>query len=541
MRRIILALLLVFPFSGYGQTAKYILDGNDNVKIEFFHSTNVLVISNAIFTNSSSFRNALSLGSTWLTNTNVTNFRTAIGLGSAATNASTDFLPASTTLINLASNNAINLTNFPALLLRTNGSAAGLTNFPTLNQNTTGTATNVTGVVALANGGTGANNATNARSNLGLGTAATNDASAFQPASANLTNLASNNGSGLTNISISSTNIVDSTTIGRSLMTAETAAAGRSALGGTSFGGAIFVASSASARPTLIASILGFGTTNNLGFDSSLTNLWTATSATSAATAIGLSWSGLTNTNASTFQVALFDSSSLNAQNQRITNLAAPVNDGDAATRAYVFGLFSRVAPSVSFGNTVGNVQIGSTVTTVPLSWSISPTNTPVVFQSLTPVGLISTSLRATNITGTFTSDTNWTLVVSDGTGLPGSTVTNSTSIAFRHYMSWGIASTTTLDNSQIQNLHTNTAAGAGREFRTGKGKSVSISGNGQYIYFAYPATFGAASFIVNGSPNTAWISNTITYTNFSGNVSQFLVYRSIDLMFGTSIPITLN
>ena len=451
MRRIILALLLVFPFSGYGQTAKYILDGNDNVKIEFFNSTNVLVISNAIFTNSSSFRNALSLGSTWLTNTNVTNFRTAIGLGSAATN----------------------------------------------------------------------------------------NASAFQPASANLTNLASNNGSGLTNIS--STNIVDSTTIGRSLMTAETAAVGRSALGGTSFGGAIFVASSASARPTLIASILGFGTTNNLGFDSSLTNLWTATSATSAATAIGLSWSGLTNTNASTFQVALFDSSSLNAQNQRITNLAAPVNDSDAATRAYVFGLFSRVAPSVSFGNTVGNVQIGSTVTTVPLSWSISPTNTPVVFQSLTPIGTISTALRATNITGTFTSDTNWTLVVSDGTGLPGSTVTNSTGIAFRHYLSWGIASTTTLDNSQIQNLHTNTAAGAGREFRTGKGKSVSISGNGQYIYFAYPSSFGAASFIVNGSPNTAWISNTVTYTNSSGNVSQFLVYRSTDLMFGTSIPITLN
>jgi hypothetical protein len=53
--------------------------------------------------------------------------------------------------------------------LATNGSAAGLTNFPTLNQNTTGTAGNVTGVVAPANGGTGATNASNARTNLGLG------------------------------------------------------------------------------------------------------------------------------------------------------------------------------------------------------------------------------------------------------------------------------------------------------------------------------------------------------------------------------------
>ena len=114
-------------------------------------------------------RTNLGLGALWLTNTNITNFRTAIGLGSAATNDGSAFQPASANLTNLASNNAINLTNFPTLLLRTNGSAAGLTNFPTLNQNTTGTASNVTGVVAITNGGTGTNTAGGARTNLGLG------------------------------------------------------------------------------------------------------------------------------------------------------------------------------------------------------------------------------------------------------------------------------------------------------------------------------------------------------------------------------------
>ena len=89
-----------------------------------------------------------------------------------------------------------------------------------------------------------------------------------------------------------SADIADATATGRSLLTTASAAAGRGVLGGSSFGGSIFTGTSLSARPTLIASILGFSVTNNLGFDASLTNFWTATNAATAATAIGL---GATN------------------------------------------------------------------------------------------------------------------------------------------------------------------------------------------------------------------------------------------------------
>ena len=73
------------------------------------------------------------------------------------------------------------------VVVGTNGTLAAPTNFFTAN---------------LPNWATSTNPA-QARTNLGLGSAATNDGSAFQPASSSLTNLASNNGSGLTNIPIS--------------------------------------------------------------------------------------------------------------------------------------------------------------------------------------------------------------------------------------------------------------------------------------------------------------------------------------------------
>jgi hypothetical protein len=142
------ALLLCAP--SYAQTVKSL----------GFNTTNGFIVYGG--TNPLTFTNSLQFA----TNARAAT-RTNLGLGTAAVEAATAFQPASANLTNLALNDAASLTNFPALLLRTNGSAAALTNFPTLNQNTTGTASNVTGTVAVANGGTGATNAESARTNLG--------------------------------------------------------------------------------------------------------------------------------------------------------------------------------------------------------------------------------------------------------------------------------------------------------------------------------------------------------------------------------------
>lgn len=84
-------------------------------------------------------------------------------LGGTLAVTPSDFASQTANTVLAAPNGAAGVPTFRALV------AADI---PTLNQNTTGTASNVTGTVALANGGTGATTAANARTNLGLGSAA---------------------------------------------------------------------------------------------------------------------------------------------------------------------------------------------------------------------------------------------------------------------------------------------------------------------------------------------------------------------------------
>ena len=272
------------------------------------------------------------------------------------------------------------------------------------------------------------------------------------------------------------------------------------------------------------------------------TNFWTA-STTNIRSAIGFNWLGLTNSNAATFQAALFGGAAINAQGQKITNLAAPTISNEAATKAYVDSLVLRVSPAIpTFTASSGGLstfEIGTTISSANLTWTIAPTNAVLTSQTLSPsIGSVDVSLRTTNLTGlSLTTDTTWTNVINDGLGFNNSIVTNTASIVFRHYLSWGRSSATNLDNNAIQILHTS-GGGAGRAFQTSRQRSgISMTVSNQYVYFAYPASFGAATFRVNGFPNSAFTSTTVTYTNASGNVSSFLIYRTLEPITGDAIP----
>jgi len=239
---------------------------------------------------------------------------------------------------------------------------------------------------------------------------------------------------------------------------------------------------------------IDFGSTNiaaavrtNLGFSTNLNTLWIATNTIAARQALGL---------------------------QSYTN---------------------------SLTNSVNDVEIGSTVNSITIGWTISPTNATYAVRQLVGAGQTNT---ITNNSSTLaltslglTNATIWTLTVGDGAGV---TNTATTSVNFYNYMTWGRSTNTSLDNSQIQSLHT-TGGGANRALSTSRSRSITMDGGGQYLYIAYPQGFGAASFVVGGLPNSAFTAFTNSYTNANGYVTNYLIYRTDTIQNGTGINIVVQ
>ena len=200
------------------------------------------------------------------------------------------------------------------------------------------------------------------------------------------------------------------------------------------------------------------------------------------------------------------------------TGLTAVTNPG---ATLITFSLYT--APSISsFTNDQGTLEIGSTVTATGLGWALA--GAAITSQSLNNgINGMALALRGTNHTSTYTTDRTYTLTVSDGITTP----TASTSIAFSHKRYWGVSANATLTDGQVIALS--------KEFSATRVKGAfSLSAAAKYLYYAYPASWGAASFTVNGLPSTAWTLVTRAFVNASGNSTSFNIYRSDNLLTGT-------
>lgn len=211
----------------------------------------------------------------------------------------------------------------------------------------------------------------------------------------------------------------------------------------------------------------------------------------------------------------------------------------DASQVSYINGSYTTVQQALdallyvtpvinTFTNNIGTIELGNIINSVDLTWTI---NKNVTSQSLNQgIGSISSSLRSYSQTGlTMTSTTTYTLTVGDGTN----NVSKSTTVSFQEKRYWGVSPNTTLNNAQILALSS--------EFATSRVMTKTLDATGgNYLYFASPVSFGVGTFTVGGLVTT-FQQSTISFTNASGYIDNYYLYRSTNLQNGSSITVQIT
>lgn len=186
------------------------------------------------------------------------------------------------------------------------------------------------------------------------------------------------------------------------------------------------------------------------------------------------------------------------------------------------------VPPQITaIGANVPNQEIGAIVDNVTISWAY---NKDMETAFLTDAGSLSPTLTTYSFTGLgLTATKSWSLQASDGQNA----VSRSVTIQFLNKRYWGVASATALNSSDILSLS--------GELATSRNQARTISGDGKYIFFAWPATWGMPTFKVNGLQSTAWVQSVQSHMNSKGYTTTYFVFRSTTVQYGSGIIIEVT
>jgi hypothetical protein len=112
-------------------------------------------------------------------------------------------------------------------------------------------------------------------------------------------------------------------------------------------------------------------------------------------------------------------------------------------------------------------------------------------------------------------------------------TVTSNLTYSFYNRRFWGVSSSTSLTESEIEAL-TN-------ELSNSKAKTFTVTANtGEYIYFAYPLRLGTATFTVGGFEGGFESPTTVSVTNSSSYTENYYVYRSTNSGLGATTVVVV-
>ena len=230
-------------------------------------------------------------------------------------------------------------------------------------------------------------------------------------------------------------------------------------------------------------------------------------------------------TNGSVYTVSSSGGSgSSNMHDVGTTNITFPGSaiggDGRALTNipatAIIYG------PSItSFGNNQQVVETGATVNSTVLTWTLSG-SAPTSQSINLGVGSVAPGTLTATDSASYTTTRNYVLTVGNAIG----NATANSIVAFEDRNYDGVSSLSSLNDAQIIAL-------ASTPFGTSRVMRDTLDPSAQYIYFCYPAAYGAATFTVGGLPNTAWTLVTRAFVNASGYSESYNIYRSNNLLTG--------
>lgn len=181
-----------------------------------------------------------------------------------------------------------------------------------------------------------------------------------------------------------------------------------------------------------------------------------------------------------------------------------------------------------SFTNSVGTVEIGTTVNKVTLNWSLSKTPKTITLNG-----------KSLDI-----SDTTWTI---DDLGLTTSVVftlavtderdtkaTKDSHITFLNGVYYGAAEVQSNYDSEF-------ILGLTKTLRSNKLPSFTANaGSTQHIYYTLPSSYGACTFSVGGFTGGFELVDTISFTNASGYSESYRIYKSVNAGLGnTTVSVT--
>lgn len=185
-----------------------------------------------------------------------------------------------------------------------------------------------------------------------------------------------------------------------------------------------------------------------------------------------------------------------------------------------------------SFTSTVTQAENGATVNDVTLKWSLKGKPTSVTLDSEPQ----STELSGQKVLSELGLKTNktWTLKAEDAKGTTDQKTVSLTFLNSIYYGKSTVTEDTSITSEMILGLDTSKLAS------NYKGTFTVNAGQGEYIYFAFPASFGnSPKFSVGGFEGGFNLVKTFDHTNASGAEVSYNVFRSTQPNLGnTSVVI---